>query len=196
MKLAKQKARQRKLNLKSRIGKNGETRDYRKAKRCYRSSRALIEKVCQTLRERALGILLWLTLKIVQEHPNLVVEQLQTLNMVKNHKLARSILEQRWATFVRALEYKAERANGRVVKVNPTNTSPMCSSCSSVMAALLLSERVYLCFDCGIEIDRDLNAARNILRLTQTMSSAGISAGKFGNEVKENDGVGLWQGVV
>lgn len=127
---------------------------------------------------------------MVQEHPILEIEQLQTLNMVKNHKLARSKLEQRWATFVRALEYKAERANGRVVKVNPTNTSPMGSSCSSVKAALLLSERLYSCFDCGIEIERNVNSAPNILRLAQTMSSARVSGFGFGTGVKEIDGSG------
>ena len=196
LKLAKQKARQRELNLKSCKGTNGETRDHCKAKHCYRLSRALIAKVFQTLREQVLGSRHWLTSKIVQEHPNLVVEQLQILNMVKNHKLARSILEQRWATFVRMLEYKAERAGSRVVKVNPANTSRMCSRCSSVKAVLLLSERVYSCSNCDIEIDCDINAARNMLRLAQTMSSAGISAGEFGNEGKEIDGIGLWEGVV
>ena len=200
LKLAKQKARQRKLNLKSRKGKNGKPRNHRKAKRWgsrgYRSARLLFAKECQTLRERELGFLHWLTSKIIKDHPNLVVEQLQILNMVKNHKLARSILEQKWGTFVRMLEYKAERAGGRVVKVNPANTSKTCYGCGSVKSVLLLSERVYSCSNCGIEVDRDVNAARNILRVAQAMSSAGVSAGEFGNEVKQIDGVELWQGVV
>ena len=116
--------------------------------------------------------------------------------MVKNHKLARSILEQKWGTFIRMLEYKAERAGGRVVKVNPANTSKTCSGCGSVKSVLLLSERVYSCSDCGIEVDRDVNAACNILRLAQATSSARVSAWEFGNEVKQIDGVELWQGVV
>ena len=90
--------------------------------------------------------------------------------MVKNHKLARSILEQKWGTFIRILEYKAERAGGRVVKVNPVNTSKTCSCCGSVKAVFLLSERVYSCSECCIEFDRDVNAASNILRLAQAMS--------------------------
>ena len=98
--------------------------------------------------------------------------------MVKNHKLARSLLEQKWGTFIRMLEYKAERAGGRVVKVNSANTSRTCSSCVSVKAVLLLSVRVYLCSKSGIEVDRDVNAARNILKQMQAMSLAGVLAGE------------------
>ena len=200
LKLAKQKARQRKLNLKSRKGKNGKPWDHRKAKRWnsggYRSALSLFSKEGQTLREQELGFLHWLTSKIIKDHPDLLVEQLQILKMVKNHKLARSILEQKWETFIRMLDYKAERAGGRVVKVNPANTSKTCSGCGSVKAVLLLSERVYSRSNCGIEVDRDVNAARNILRLEQAMSSAGVSAGEFGNDSKQIDGVELWRGVV
>ena len=195
-----QKTRQRKLNLNSRKGKNGKPRDHRKAQRWgsrgYRSVRSLFAKERETLREQELGFLHWLTLKIIKEHPNLVVEQLQILNMVKNHKLARSILEQKWGTFVRMHEYKAERAGGRVRKVNPANTSKTCSGCGNVKSVLRLSESVYSCSECGIDIDRDVNAARNILRLAQAMSSAGVSAAEFGSEIKQIDGVEFWQGVV
>lgn len=75
--------------------------------------------------------------------------------------------------------------------MNPADTSRTCFGCGSVKAVLLISERVCSCSNCGIEIERDVNAARNILRLAQAMSSAGVSAGEFGNEVFEIDGTGL-----
>ena len=62
------------------------------------------------------------------------------------------------------LECKAESAGCRVVKVNQANTSKMCSRCFSIKAVLLLLVRVYTCSKCGIVVDRDVNAARNILR--------------------------------
>ena len=196
LKLTKQKVTQRKLNLKSRKGKNGKIRDYRKVMRWgsrgYRSPRALFAKECQTLREQDLSFLHWLTSKIIKDHLNLVVNKLRILNMVKNYKLARSTLEQKWETFVRMLEYKAERAGGQALKVNPANTSRTCSGCGSVGVVLLLSERVYSYSSCGIEIDRDFNTARNIFRLAQAKSLARVSAGEFGNGVKEIDGVMLW----
>lgn len=78
-----------------------------------------------------------------------------------------------------------------MVKVNPANTSKTCSRCGIVKAVLLLLERVYTCSKCGIEVDRDVNAAHNILRLAQSMSSAEVSAGEFGSGVKEIDSVWL-----
>ena len=82
------------------------------------------------------------------------------------------------------------------MNVNTVNTSRACSGFGSVKAVLLLSERVYSSSNCGIEINRDLNATRNILRLAPAMSLAEVSAGQFGNGVKEIDGAELWQGVV
>ena len=113
------------------------------------------------------------TTAIVKDNPNIAVEKLTILNMVKNKRLSRSILEQSWGLFVRMLEYKAERAGGRVVKVNPKNTSKACSGCGNVKASLPLSERVYSCSNCGLVIDRDHNAAKNIANL----ANAGLSAG-------------------
>ena len=96
-----------KLNLNSLKGKTGKSRDHRKAKRwghrAYHSARSLFVKESKTLREQELGFQHWLTSKIIKERPNLVVEQLQTLNMMKNHKLAWSKLEQKWGTFIRML---------------------------------------------------------------------------------------------
>ena len=138
----------------------------------------------------------WLTSKIIKERPNLVVEQLQILNMVMNHELAWSILDQRRGTFIRKLECKAESAGGRVVKVNPANTSKTCPRSGSVKAALLLLERVYTCSKCGIEVERDVNAARNIFRLAQAITSAGDSAGELRSGIKEIDSVWLQLGVV
>ena len=80
--------------------------------------------------------------------------------------------------------------------MNPANTSKTCSGCGSVKAVLLLSERVYSCSECGIEVDGDVNAAHNICKLAQAMSSAGVSAGEFGIEVKQIYGVEPRQGIV
>ena len=83
-----------------------------------------------------------------------------------------------------------------MVKVNPAITSRTFYGFGSVNAVLLLPERVYSLSNCGIEIDRDVNAVRNILRLAQAMFSAGVSTGEFGSKVKEIDGVGLRCAVV
>jgi putative transposase len=83
--------------------------------------------------------------------------------MVKNPYLARSISDAGWAKFVDMLSYKAEKAGGQLIKVNPKNTSQACSGCG-VIVKKDLSQRVHDCPDCGLVLDRDHNAAVNILR--------------------------------
>ena len=176
-KLDRQKKRQRKLRVRARKGSKQKAKT--KGSNSYKKARALYSKECQTVKERELGFMHMLTSAIVSKYPNLVIEDLQITNMVKNHKLARRILEQNWGTFKRLLEYKAESAGGQVVTVSPRNTSRACSDCGNVKEALSLSERVYKCSVCGIQIDRDLNAARNILKLGCSSVTAGYEAVGF-----------------
>ncbi len=107
------------------------------------------------------------TTDLVKRQRHFAVEDLKIKNMTAhggNHKrgLNRSILEQQRGTFIQQLTYKAESAGGSVVKVNPRNTSKTCSGCGSVHESLTLKDRVFECEQCGLSLDRDLNAARNI----------------------------------
>lgn len=77
--------------------------------------------------------------------------------------LNKSILDAGWHQFIMMCEYKAEYAGTRVVRVDPKYTSQMCSGCGTVVKKDL-SERWHSC-ECGCELDRDHNAALNILRL-------------------------------
>jgi len=64
--------------------------------------------------------------------------------------------------FTQLLAYKAEEAGYRVVAVDPAHTSQMCNDCGSIVEKSL-SARVHKCLDCGLELDRDVSSARNIL---------------------------------
>jgi putative transposase len=103
--------------------------------------------------------------KIVNRFGIICIEDLMILNMVKNHCLAKSITDAAWSAFFGCLLYKAECAGRALVKVNPAYTSQDCSRCGHRHSELKLSDRVYRCTSCGLHIDRDLNAALNILRL-------------------------------
>jgi putative transposase len=81
------------------------------------------------------------------------------------HALNRTILDSSWDKFVFLYSYKAANAGGKVIKVNPKNTTKMCSRCG-VLVVKGLEERVHSC-SCGLVLDRDLNASINILRLGQ-----------------------------
>ena len=104
--------------------------------------------------------------KLVTRHGTVAVEDLRVKNMVQNHCLAKSIHDTAWALFIALLAYKAENAGRRYIAVNPAYTTQDCSRCGH-RQAMPLSERVYRCSqpDCLLVLPRDVNAARNILRL-------------------------------
>ncbi len=81
--------------------------------------------------------------------------------MVKNHHLAKSISDASWYQLQMSTSYKAEWAGKTVEFVDPKSTSQLCSKCGN-KEHLELSDRVFKCSKCGLEIDRDLNASINI----------------------------------
>ena len=97
----------------------------------------------------------------------IAVEDLNISGMVQNHHLARSIADASWGMFVDMLSYKAESAGGKLVKVAPQYTSQKCSRCGEYVEKSL-SVRTHICPSCGYVADRDVNAARNILRKART----------------------------
>ena len=184
--LKRQKRLQKKLRVEAKKDKGKKTPEHRKGKtrgsKSYLKARTRYAKECQRVRESEHGYIHRETTRIVRLSPNLAIEDLQIQNMTKNPKVARSILEQNWGKFATLLSYKAESAGGKVTRVDPKNTSRMCSGCGKIKTDLSLSERVYSCSNCGIQIDRDVNAAINISRIAK---SGGILPGEFGDIVFE-----------
>ena len=97
--------------------------------------------------------------QVVDNYGYIKVEDLQIKNMVKNHKLAKSISDAGWGQFVSFLTYKAEEAGCYVEKVNPRNTSKECSVCGYIYKDMTLSIRKWTCPVCMTLHDRDENAA-------------------------------------
>jgi putative transposase len=96
----------------------------------------------------------------------IAIEDLNIRGMVQNHHLAKSINDASWNIFHHMLEYKVSETGTQLVRVDAKNTSQTCSQCGFVKngkAKLKLSERMFICEACGLSINRDLNAARNIL---------------------------------
>ena len=94
------------------------------------------------------------------KHYDLVfLERLRVLNMTKNHKLARKILDASWSTFKMMCQYKANR----VVEVEPAHTSINCSQCGHPVPKSL-AVRTHVCPECGAVLDRDHNSSLNIKR--------------------------------
>lgn len=101
--------------------------------------------------------------KLVDRWGVVAFEQLNIKGMMQNGHHAKSIGDAAWRQFVQHTVNKAEYAGRRVVMVDPRNTSKMCSRCGTLVEKKL-SDRVHSC-TCGLVMDRDHNAAINILRL-------------------------------
>ncbi len=102
--------------------------------------------------------------KIVNRFGIIAVEDLTINRMIHNHCLAKSIADASWSAFFAQLSAKAEEAGRQLVKVNPAYTSQTCSTCGH-RHPMPLSERIFACPCCHAHLDRDLNAAKNILGL-------------------------------
>jgi putative transposase len=105
-----------------------------------------------------------LTRELVDTHGLIAIEDLPLDFMTGNSHLARSAHDAGLGEFRQLLQYKAEEAGTEVVAVNPRNTSQQCSGCGAVVEKKL-SVRVHACPHCGLTLNRDVNAARNILAL-------------------------------
>jgi putative transposase len=101
---------------------------------------------------------------LISRYDRIAVEDLQIPNMARNPHLAKSILDAGWGTFRMHLSFKAAWAGKTVVAVAPAYTSRTCSGCGALFETLTLAGRRVRC-DCGLEMDRDENAARNLLAL-------------------------------
>lgn len=105
------------------------------------------------------------TMQIVKTKPStIVIEDLNVSGLMKNGKLANAIQSQSWYFFRVCLTYKAKFYGGIEIVVVPRTypSSKKCSSCGTIRKSSGLDYRVFHCTDCGLTLDRDLNAAYNL----------------------------------
>jgi putative transposase len=106
------------------------------------------------------------TTALTRQYQTIVIEDLNVAGMVRNRRLARAISDQGFGQARRMLGYKTTWNGGHLVVVGRFfPSSKTCSGCGAVKAKLPLSQRTYVCESCGLILDRDINAARNLLNL-------------------------------
>jgi putative transposase len=106
-----------------------------------------------------------LSADLVRRYDNIAMEDLRVSNMVRNTRLSKSILDSGWSMFRQYLTDKAASAGREVAFVDPAYTSKCCSNCGALFHDFNLATRWVECA-CGLSMDRDQNAAINILRRT------------------------------
>lgn len=105
-----------------------------------------------------------ITSEIVKTKPSkIVIEDLNIKGLMKNKYLAKSIADSKWYEFRRQILYKVELYGIEVVLADRFYpSSKTCSHCGSYKKDLKLNDRIYICNECGLIIDRDINAAINL----------------------------------
>lgn len=126
--------------------------------------RIKLAKAYEKVTNKKQNFLQQLSTRLINENQVICLEDLNVKGMIKNHSLAQSIQEVSWAEFVGMLEYKAEKYGRTIVNVDRFYpSSKTCHNCGYVYKSLSLKERQWICPQCGEVINRDYNAALNIL---------------------------------
>jgi len=127
------------------------------------------------------------TTEIVKKYDKIVIETLKPLNMAKNHKLAQAVNDVSFGEIARQLTYKCLWKGKELVKADQWfASSKICNECGNKKDKLSLSERTYKCENCGLEIDRDLNAAKNLANYSPTSKCEGSKACGDGSSCESN----------
>ena len=127
-------------------------------------ARLRFAKLNEKIRNRKLNFLHDVTNHLIDENQVIVMEDLNVKGMVRNHKLAESISEVNWGEFRRILTYKAAWHGRQLVFIDRFYpSSKRCNHCGYINKGLTLKDRQWVCPECGSLIDRDYNAALNIL---------------------------------
>lgn len=129
-----------------------------------RKSYAAIARLHERIANQRRDYLHKITAILIQEYSLIAIEDFSLAFMNRNEHLSLSSYDAGLGEFRQLLQYKAEEAGAEVIAVNPAYTSQRCSVCGEIVEKSL-RVRVHECSNCGLVLDRDVNAARNILQL-------------------------------
>jgi putative transposase len=139
-------------------------------------ARLQVAKVHAQITDARTDFLHKLTTQLVRENQTIVVEDLAIKNMVKNHKLALAISDASWSELIRQLAYKCEWYGRELIKIDRWfPSSKRCGNCGHIADKLPLNIREWECPKCGVNHDRDINAANNILAAGLAVSVCGAN---------------------
>ena len=130
----------------------------------YQKQRMKVARIHEKIANQRKDFLNKLSTNLIKNHDVICIEDLSSQNLMKNHKLAKSIGDVSWYEFVRMLEYKSNWYGKQISKISSWYpSSQICSDCGFSSGKKPLSVREWTCTNCGSHHDRDINASINIL---------------------------------
>ena len=158
---------QRKVSRKYNLNKKGET--FAKTNNIIKEEKK-VKLVYRRLRNIRNNYIHQVSSTIVKTKPSrIVMENLNISGMMKNKHLAKAIAQQNFGTFKEYMKYKCELNSVEFVQADRFfPSSKLCSCCGNIKKDLKLSDRTYICLECGLIIDRDLNASINLSKYEKT----------------------------
>jgi putative transposase len=142
----------------------------------YKKAKLMVAEYNEKMTNQRNDYLHKITVQLVKDNDVIVIEDLKAKNLLRNHKLSRAIVNQSWREMRRMLEYKCAWCGKKLVIVNPYKTSQICSECGYDDGKHTLDIRDWTCPGCGHHHDRDINAAKNILRLGTSLGKRVVTS--------------------
>lgn len=136
--------------------------------------RRKVARIHARIADRRTDFLHKLSTRLIRENQTICIESLAVKAMAKHPTLAKAIHDVGWGELVRQLAYKAAWYGRSLVAISRWEpSSKRCSACGHILDALPLNVRAWTCPACGVQHDRDVNAARNILAVGLTVAACG-----------------------
>lgn len=140
----------------------------------YKKAKLKVAKCHETITNQRSDFLHKLSFTLVSENQAIAIEDLNVSGMVKNRRLAKHIADASWSEFRRQLKYKCKKYGKTLLTIGRFDpSSKICSHCGYHNKNLKLGDRMWICSDCGSELDRDHNAAKNIKRFALLKQNTG-----------------------
>lgn len=151
----------------------------------YNKQKLKVAKIHKKITNSRIDNLHKVSTELIKKYDTIFLEDLNIKGMVKNHKLAKHIIDASWSKFISMLEYKASWNDKQIIKVDRFfPSSKTCNCCGYVNQNLKLDIREWICPSCNSKLDRDLNASKNILKEGIKIISLGTNDYRRGDEIR------------
>jgi putative transposase len=151
----------------------------------YEKQRLKVAKLHKKITNSRVDNLHKISTDLIKKYDTIFLEDLNIKGMVKNHKLAKHISDASWGKFIEFLEYKALWNNKKIIRIDRFfPSSKTCNCCGYINQNLKLDIREWTCPSCNTVLDRDLNAAKNILKEGNKITSSGTGDYTDGAQIR------------